>query len=115
LAKEVELNSHELLLAQSVQGRTVLHFAAEQNHVAILQKLWVCTEEAQQNPNELKKKLLEAKDKNGCTAWHRAEQKGRVEASETLWSLAKEEKLNPHELFLGQSEQGELSCTSRQR
>jgi len=100
LAKEAELNLHELLLAQCEQGRTALHFAAEGNRVAILEKLWVCTEEAQQNPNELKKKLLLSKDNHGCTAWHRASKKGSSQALETLWSLAKEVGLNPNEMLL---------------
>ena len=75
-----------------------MHFAAEGNHVAIIQKLLVCAEEAQLNRHELKKKLLLAKDKYGCTACHRAAEKGSLEALETIWSLAKEVELNPHEL-----------------
>jgi len=71
-ATELELNPHELLLAQHEQGLTALHMATQENHVGILQALWVWAEQAQQISNELKKKLLLAKDKNGCMAQHYA-------------------------------------------
>jgi hypothetical protein len=35
LAKEVELNLHELLLATNHGGKTALHFAAQKNRVEI--------------------------------------------------------------------------------
>jgi hypothetical protein len=82
--------------------------AAEKNHVEILHKLWVWAEEAQQNANELKQKLLLAKDKYGITAWNLATLFGRLQALEALWSWAKEAELNPHELLLAQNEEG---CT----
>jgi hypothetical protein len=80
--------------------------AAEENHVEILQKLWVWAEEMEQNPNALKKKLFLAKDRYGYIAWHQAAYFGRSEALETLWSLAKEAKLNLREPLLAQCEQG---------
>jgi len=55
LAKEVELNLDELLLARTKQVQTALHKAAQNNHTEILQKLWVWTEEWQLNTNALKK------------------------------------------------------------
>jgi len=39
LAKEVELNLDELLLAVTEEGETALHLAAQKNHTEILQKI----------------------------------------------------------------------------
>ena len=54
-----------MLLAETENALTALHLAAQENHIEILQKLWVWAEEWQLNTNELKKKLLLAKDKEG--------------------------------------------------
>jgi len=86
----VELNLDELLLAKSKQGQTALHMAVQKNHIEILQKLWVWTEEWQLNTNALKKNLLLAKYKDGNTVWHYAACFGKLEALQTLWNLAKE-------------------------
>jgi len=43
MAKEVELNLDELFLAATEEGKTALHMAAQENHIEILQKLWVWT------------------------------------------------------------------------
>jgi ankyrin repeat protein len=91
----VGLHRDELLLAQSEAGLTAFELAAQENHVGILQKLWVWAEEGQQNSNELKKKLLLAKDNEGFTAWHRAARFGKLEALEILWNWAKEVGLHP--------------------
>jgi len=40
-AKEVELKLDELLLFESEGGLTAFHLAAQENHIEILQKLWV--------------------------------------------------------------------------
>jgi len=55
LAKELELNLDELLLAANEEGKTALHMAAQENHIEIFQKLWVWTEEWQLNTNQLRK------------------------------------------------------------
>ena len=90
LAKEVELKVDELLLVKTEDGITAFYMEAHDNHMEILQKICVWTEEWQLNTNELKKKLLLAKDKNGYIAWQRATFLGRLEASEMLWSFAEE-------------------------
>jgi ankyrin repeat protein len=67
----------------------------------------VWANEEQQNPNELKKKLLLAKDFYGKTAWHQEAIFGRLAALENLWSWAKEVELSPDALLLAQSERGQ--------
>jgi len=84
--KEAELNPHELLLAKTEEGLTLLHLAAQENHVTILHKLGIRAKESHQNPNELKKKLFLAKDKYGYPAWNQAALFGRLQVLETLWS-----------------------------
>ena len=41
LAKEAELSTDEILLAQTRDGYTAFLLAAEKNHVGILKRLWV--------------------------------------------------------------------------
>jgi len=53
LSKEVEIKLDGLLLAESEEGETTLHFAAQKNHAEILQKLCVWAEKCQMNANEL--------------------------------------------------------------
>jgi len=109
LAKEVELNPDELLLAETEEGKTALHMAAQENYKEILKKLWVWTEEWQLNRNELKKKLLLANDTDGCSAWHYAAFFGKLDGLKTLWSLAKEVAINLDELLLAGTEQGQTA------
>jgi hypothetical protein len=71
----VEINTEELLLAETKEGDTAFHLAAILNKVETIKKLWVWAEETQINPKEMKKKLLLATDGKGYTAWHRAAKK----------------------------------------
>ena len=64
LAKELELNTHELLLSQSVDGKTAFQLVAK-NNVKTLLKMWVWAEEMELLPKELKKDLFLAKDNDG--------------------------------------------------
>ena len=45
----MELNLDELLLAATEEEEIALHMAAQENHIEILQKLWVWVEEIQLN------------------------------------------------------------------
>ena len=105
-AKEVELNTHELLLSQSGDGYTAFQLAARKNHVKALLKMWVWAEETQLNPKVLKKNLFLSKDDNGYIVWHRASIEGSIEALETLWGWAKEVELKADELLLAQTGDG---------
>jgi ankyrin repeat protein len=99
-AKEVELNTDELLLAQSGDGLTAFQLAAEKNHVETLKRMWAWAEETRINPNDLKKNLFQAKDNYGFTAWQRAAFRGRLEAFHLLWIWAKDVETNPDKLLL---------------
>ena len=83
-AKEVELDTHELLLSQNGDGYTAFQLAALNDHVKTLLKMWVWAEETQLNPKDLKKKLFLTKNMYGYNAWHRAAQFGSLEALEAL-------------------------------
>jgi ankyrin repeat protein len=100
----VEINTEELLLAETKKGHTALHLAAEMNKVETLKKLWLWAEETQINSKEMKKKLLLATNGNGYTAWHLAVAEGNLEVLETLWCFSKEAKLNTYELLLAKTE-----------
>jgi len=63
LAKETELNTHLLLLAETEDGYTAFHFAAENNHVETIKKLWVWAGKTQLYANELMNNLFLPKDK----------------------------------------------------
>jgi ankyrin repeat protein len=106
LAKEVELNTHELLLSQTGNGYTAFQLAAWGNHTETLLKMWGWVEETQLNPKVLKKELFLAKDNYGYIAWHRAAKSGSLEALEILWTLAKELELDAHEFLLSQTGEG---------
>jgi len=51
LSKEVEINLDQLLLAETEQGQTALHLAAQRNHAEILQELWVWADKCQMFAN----------------------------------------------------------------
>jgi ankyrin repeat protein len=106
LAKEVELDTEELLLSQTGEGYTAFHLAAETNHVETLLKMWVWAEETQLNPKVLKKNLFLAKDNHGSIAWHLASLEGNIEALEALWVWAKKVELKADELLLAQNGDG---------
>jgi len=106
LAKEGELTTDELLLAQNEERNTALHFAARKNHVEMLQLLWDWAENGQLNANEIRKNFLLAKDNEGFTAWHHAALNGSSEALETLMGFAIEAELSVDELLLAQGENG---------
>jgi len=44
-AKEADLKIDDMMLAKDEEGYTVLYVAAQENHVEILQTLWVWAEE----------------------------------------------------------------------
>ena len=50
LAKEAEINTDELLLAQSMVRFTAFLFAAAYNFVGTLNRMWDCAEETHLNP-----------------------------------------------------------------
>ena len=52
-AKGAEINTNELLLAQTGEEFTAFQLAAENNHVETLKELWYWAEEGQLDPNEL--------------------------------------------------------------
>ena len=54
-SKETEINTDELLLAETGKGYTAFHLAAGNNHVETLKEMWVWAEETQINPKELRK------------------------------------------------------------
>jgi len=60
------------------EGITLLHFAVQESHVSILQKLWVCAEECKLNPKEIKKKIVPNQ---------KEERKYRVGISSNEWKL----------------------------
>jgi ankyrin repeat protein len=101
-AKEAEINTDELLLAQIVDEHTAFHLAAKENQVKVLKKMWVWAEETKPNPNKLRKKLFLAKNNVGFTAWHIAAFFGRLGALDILWSFAKKAEINTDELLLAQ-------------
>jgi ankyrin repeat protein len=105
-AKELQINPHELLLAQNEEGKNSWILAAEKGKGEILEKMWVWAKEVQLNSRKTKKNILLAKDKYGYTAWHRAAEKGRLEALEIIWSLCKEAKIKKHELWQAHTEGG---------
>ena len=102
-AKQAELIPGELLLAESLDGETAFHCAADENHVETIKKLWVWAEEAQLNTKELKKKLWLSKEKYGYTAWQLAEGSGSLEALQILRGWSKEVELNTDELLLART------------
>jgi hypothetical protein len=85
----VGLHPDEFLLAKTEAELTPFQLAAQENHVGILQKLWVWAKEGQLNSNELKKNLLLVEDNDGFTACHHAKLNGILEALLTLliWKL----------------------------
>jgi ankyrin repeat protein len=105
-AKEVKLNTNELLLAQNEEGNTAWQLAAQTGHLEVLQELGTWAKKAQLNRNELKNKLLLAKDQYGYTVWYRAAESGNLEALETLWFLGTVSELTPDEMLLAQDEEG---------
>jgi ankyrin repeat protein len=78
----MELNTVELLLAQTENGYTAFQLAAENNNVEIIKRMWVWVEEYQLNPNKLKNKLFLSKDSDGYNTLHHAVSKGCLEALE---------------------------------
>jgi hypothetical protein len=99
----LEINTEELLLAETGKGHTAFHLAAQNNQVETLKKMWVCAEETQINPQELKKILFLAKDQDGCFVWHRTAFCSSIETLETLWILSKEVEINTDILLLPQT------------
>ena len=93
-AKEVELNTAELLLVQTGNGFNSFKLAAQKDHLEVLQRIWDLDEEMQMNSSELSNNLLPDKDKYGYMAWHLAAVLGSLKALELLWSWAKEAGLN---------------------
>jgi ankyrin repeat protein len=99
----VEINTEELLLAESRTGYTAFHLAAKKNHVETLKKMWVWAEEMQINPKELKKKLFLAIDADGYTACHIAAEEGNLESLEMLRIWSKELEINTDEFLLAKT------------
>ena len=106
LAKEVELDTHELLLSQNGDGCTAFQLAALNDHVETLLKRWIWAEETQLNPKELNKNLFLTKENDGYIAWYLASLEGSIEALEALWGWAKKVELNTDELLLAQTDNG---------
>jgi ankyrin repeat protein len=99
-AKDLGLHPEELLLDKVKVGLTALQISAKENHVGILQKLWVWAEEWQLNSNELKKIVLLTKDNDGFTALHCAKLNGIFEAFVTLLIWTMYLVLNAYEFLL---------------
>jgi ankyrin repeat protein len=99
-AKEVQMNTHELLLAQIEEGKNSWTLAAQKGDREKLEKMWVWAKEVQLNSRTVRKMILLGKDTYGQTAWHKAALFGRLEALEIIWSSCKKAGINTDELWL---------------
>jgi ankyrin repeat protein len=91
---ETEVNTVDLLLAQTREEYTAFQLAAEKNDVETIKRMWVWAEETELSPNELKKKLLLARDKFGLNACQLAAEQGCLETLELFCSWTMELQLN---------------------
>jgi hypothetical protein len=98
-SKEAEINTEELLLAETGKVYTAFQIAAVKNQVETLKKMWFWAEN-HKSIQELKKKLFLATDMDRYIARHRTAEKGNLESLEILWVWSKEVEVDTYELLI---------------